>query len=218
MNGKLENQISGILLILHEYRGTARSILRKYGIEEDVEDALSDTIEKIAIKLHSGYLSLDKPKEEYLKLFTAWSKNRLLDINKRGIGKQRKKETGDSPPTVEPIDLRHRASNRLRASKIDELVSDQDVFEDVTRKNAIHVSQTLVDDVLNASSEAANKVTRKYYEMILATKQDTVSKADLARECGMTRSNISITLSKVRKDVTKRRPDILETYVDFFAV
>lgn len=218
MNGKLENKISGVLLILHEYRGNAKSILWKYGIEEDIEDALSDTIEKIAIKLHSGYLSSDKPKEEYLKLFTTWSKNRLLDINKRGIGKQRKKEAGDSPPLVEPIDLRHRASNRLRASSVDELISHQDVFEDATRKNAIHVSQTLVDDVLNASSEAANKVTRTFYELILATKQDTVSKADLARECGMTRSNISSTLSKVRKDVTKRRPDILETYVDFFAV
>lgn len=218
MSGEIENQVNKVLLTLHKYRGKAKNILLKKGTNEDVDDALSDAIEKIALNLYSGSLPLDKPEEEYLKIFTTVSKNRLFDINKRGIGKQKKEKNGASPSPVEPIDLRYHASNRISINVVYELISDQDVFEEVIKKDAVHVSQTLVDGVLSASSEAANKITRKYYEMIRATKQESVSKAELARECGMTRSNISTTLLKVRKDVTKRRPDILETYVEFFAI
>lgn len=217
MNEDSKNQIDAILLILHEYRGKARSILKKGCIDEDIEDALSDSILKVAKQLHSGTIPLGKPKDEYLKLFTTISRRRLIDMSRRGIGRQQNKQLGDSPPPIDPIDLRHRAPNRLRIQEIDELVSDQDVFAEATRKNVIHVSQTLLDDVMCASSKAGKKVTQKYLEL-LATKQEDVTQADVARECNMSRANITITLKKVREDVTKRHPDILENYYNLFAV
>lgn len=206
-----------VLLLLHGYR---KKLLRKMSrgkdVAPDVEDAVSEAIVKFAEGL-GGKIALNKSKEEYLRLFTTVAKNKLLDIRKRGIGNQKKEDKTISSQTREPIDLRHRAKNRIPISSIDELVSDQDLFKEATKKDTAHVVETLAGDVMETSSEAANNVLRKLHEL-LVTKQENVTQAELAKECHVSRASISYTFSKVRRDVTKRRPDILETYVVLFAV
>lgn len=217
LHGETKNPIEVVLLLLHDYRGELKSILRSKGKIEDVEDAISLAIEKIANQLHTGDLLLDKPSSEYRKLFTTISKNKLVDLQRYGPGKQKKRSKDDLPPPIEPIDIRHRAPNRLRELVLSELASNQDVFTEATRKDAIHAYQALLDDVLAASTKANRKVILRYL-WLLVTTQGTVTQADVARECNMSRANITITLKKVREDATKRHPGNLKTYNDLFAV
>lgn len=211
------HSVDVVLHLVHGHRKKLEWTLSKgHRVTPDVEDAVSDAVEKFVREL-GNKIPLGKCRSDYLRMLTTFAKNKLIDYSRKGIGNQTKEDKTISSQKDDPVDLRHRASNRNQITEIDELVSDQDVFEEATKKDTAHVAQTLVDSVLCASSEAANKVTRKYFEL-LATKQEDVKQAELAKECHVSRASISYTFRKVRDDVTKRHPELKETYLEFFAI
>lgn len=210
--------VEDVLLLVHGHRKKLEWALYKGrgSSQADIEDAISDAVEKF-VKDLGGKIPLGKSQSDYLRMLTTFSKNKLTDYSRKGIGKQTKEGKSPYPQKEDPVDLRHRAPNRNQILYVEELVSDQDVFEEVTKKDTAHVAQTLVDSVLCASSKAANKVTRQYFQL-LATKQEEVTQAELAKECHVSRASITYTFRKVRDDVTKRHPELRETYIEIFAI